>query len=161
MTEHPDDAIKRQVAEAERLARLAPGEWRLWLPRSALRLGIPAEQLEATVKDILKQREQETAKEERRVRDEERKQARTERNKERKTHAKYRLFKSLKVLTVDERQARLAEWSKLYGDDVAVLRDEFEVYRDSPAIEGAIEKTETTKFGTSNRGINRLTVRRC
>jgi hypothetical protein len=146
MIEHPDEAIKRQVAEVERLARLAPGEWRLWLPRSALRLGIPAEQLEATVKDILKQREQETAREERRVRDEERKQARTEKNKERKTHAKYRLFKSLKALTVEDRQARLAEWSKLYGDDVAVLCDEFEAYLgESPALEGAIEKSETSK----------------
>jgi hypothetical protein len=65
---------------------------------------------------------------------------------ERKTDAKYRLFKSLKALTVDVRQARLAEWSKLYGDDVAVPRDEFEAYLgDSRAIEGAIEKSETTK----------------
>jgi hypothetical protein len=37
------------MVEATRLASLAPGEWRLWIDRSAERLGI----LRATLEDLI------------------------------------------------------------------------------------------------------------
>ena len=35
-----EESARRVMVEATRLARLAPGEWRLWIDRSAERLGI-------------------------------------------------------------------------------------------------------------------------
>ena len=36
-----EENARRVMVEATRLARLAPGEWRLWIDRSAERLRIP------------------------------------------------------------------------------------------------------------------------
>jgi hypothetical protein len=37
----PEEMIRRQRLEAERLAGLSPGEWVLWIDRSAAQLGVP------------------------------------------------------------------------------------------------------------------------
>ena len=36
-----EEKVRRAMAEAKRLASLAPGEWRLWIDRAAERLGVP------------------------------------------------------------------------------------------------------------------------
>ena len=53
----PEEFVRRQHAEAERLARLAPGEYPLWIEGSAAQLGVPRATLEAAVKAIIAQRE--------------------------------------------------------------------------------------------------------
>ena len=45
------------MVEATRLARLAPGEWRLWIDRSAERLRIPRAILEDVIAAIIKDSE--------------------------------------------------------------------------------------------------------
>jgi hypothetical protein len=50
-----EEKARRAMAEAKRLASLTPGEWRLWIDRTAERLGVPRAALEglisATIKD--------------------------------------------------------------------------------------------------------------
>jgi hypothetical protein len=53
----PEEAVRRQRVEAERLSRLAPGEWQLWIDGSAERLGVARATLEASVKSIIAQRD--------------------------------------------------------------------------------------------------------
>ena len=36
-----EEKARRAMAEAKRLASLAPGEWRLWIDRTAERFGVP------------------------------------------------------------------------------------------------------------------------
>jgi hypothetical protein len=48
---------RRAMAEAKRLANLSPGEWRLWIDRSAERLGVPRATLEALISAIIKDSE--------------------------------------------------------------------------------------------------------
>ena len=55
----PEEMVRRQRVEAERLARLSPGEWQLWIDNSAAQLGIPRATLEASVKAIIAQQEKE------------------------------------------------------------------------------------------------------
>ena len=45
----PEESTRRVMVEATRLASLAPGEWRLWIDRSAERLRIPR----ATLQDLI------------------------------------------------------------------------------------------------------------
>ncbi len=53
----PEEMVRRQRVEAERLARLSPGEWQLWIDNSAAQLGMPRATLEASVKAIIAQQE--------------------------------------------------------------------------------------------------------
>ena len=48
----PDEMVRRQRLEAERLARLSPGEWQLWIDKSAAQLGMPRGPLEASIKAV-------------------------------------------------------------------------------------------------------------
>jgi hypothetical protein len=57
-----EEQAKRVTAEATRLVGLSPGEWRLWLPRSAERLGVDPKVLAALVEAQIKNREQSAAK---------------------------------------------------------------------------------------------------
>jgi hypothetical protein len=50
----PEELIRRQHAEAARLASLAPGEWQLWVDGSAARPGVPKATLEASVERLLR-----------------------------------------------------------------------------------------------------------
>jgi hypothetical protein len=47
----------RAMAEAKRLASLAPGEWRLWIDRAAEWLGVPRATLEGLISAIIKDSE--------------------------------------------------------------------------------------------------------
>ena len=52
-----EESARRVMVEATRLARLAPGEWRLWIDRSAERLRIPRAILEDVIAAIIKDSE--------------------------------------------------------------------------------------------------------
>jgi len=53
----PEENARRVMVEATRLASLAPGEWRLWIDRSAERLRIPRAILEDVIAAIIKNSE--------------------------------------------------------------------------------------------------------
>ena len=50
----PEESARRVMVEATRLASLAPGEWRLWIDRSAERLRIPRATLQDLIVAIIK-----------------------------------------------------------------------------------------------------------
>ena len=52
-----EENARRVMVEATRLASLAPGEWRLWIDRSAEQLGIPRLTLEDLIAAIIKDSE--------------------------------------------------------------------------------------------------------
>ena len=52
-----EEKVRRAMAEAKRLASLAPGEWRLWIDRAAERLGVPRVTLEGLISAIIKDSE--------------------------------------------------------------------------------------------------------
>src|ERR1700731_1527800 len=52
-----EESARRVMVEATRLARLAPGEWRVWIDRSAERLRIPRAILEDVTAAIIKDSE--------------------------------------------------------------------------------------------------------
>ena len=52
-----EENARRVMVEATRLASLAPGEWRLWIDRSAERLGIPRAILQDLIVAIIKDSE--------------------------------------------------------------------------------------------------------
>jgi chemotaxis protein histidine kinase CheA len=59
------EKTRRIMAEATRLAGLAPAEWRIWIDRSAENLGgVPRKTLEALVVDIIKANDKKAAREE-------------------------------------------------------------------------------------------------
>src|ERR1700730_18260408 len=47
-----EEKVRRAMADAQRLASLAPGEWRLWIDRAAERLGVPRATLEGLIAEI-------------------------------------------------------------------------------------------------------------
>ena len=53
----PEESARRVMVEATRLASLAPGEWRLWIDRSAERLRIPRAILQDLIVAIIKDSE--------------------------------------------------------------------------------------------------------
>ena len=53
----PEESARRVMVEATRLASLAPGEWRLWIDRSAERLRIPRATLQDLIVAIIKNSE--------------------------------------------------------------------------------------------------------
>jgi hypothetical protein len=52
-----EEKAMRAMGEAKRLASLTPGEWRLWIDRTAERLGVPRATLEGLISAIIKDRE--------------------------------------------------------------------------------------------------------
>ena len=52
-----EENARRVMVEATRLASLAPGEWRLWIERSAERLRIPRATLQDLIAAIIKDSE--------------------------------------------------------------------------------------------------------
>jgi hypothetical protein len=55
-----EEKARRAMAEARRLASLAPGEWRLWIDRAAERLGVSHATLEGLISAIIKDSERKT-----------------------------------------------------------------------------------------------------
>src|SRR5215472_5282447 len=114
-----EEHARRIVAEAQRLANLTPGEWRLWINKSAERLGVSRADLEGLVKAIIESREKEArerAAEERRQehrlerqraaaerdeRNREREQLRIDKEAEHKRKEKQKAFAALLKLPSD------------------------------------------------------------
>jgi Protein of unknown function (DUF3631) len=135
-----EEKARRTMVEATRLANLAPGEWRLWLDRSAERLGITRDELQAAVTDIIKDKDKkrrEAEVEARRIeqraqkqqaavqRDLKRERQRIEKDAERKRKEKNKAFAIIIKLPSDQHEAKLVDLAKRIDEDVAGLRDEF------------------------------------
>ena len=139
----PEESTRRVMVEATRLASLAPGEWRLWIDRSAERLRIPRATLQDVIAAIIKDREKkaqdaETAarrqelavrrEQERKQREQKREQERIEKRAEHKRKEKEKAFESLISLPSEQQEIRLGELAKRLDEDVAVIRDHFTAF---------------------------------
>ena len=135
----PEESTRRVMVEATRLASLAPGEWRLWIDRSAERLRIPRATLQDLIAAIIKNREKmardaETAARRQELsvrREQERKQREQERIDKRteyKRKEKEKAFESLISLPNEQQESRLGELAKRLDEDVAVIRDHFTAF---------------------------------
>ena len=138
-----EEKARRAMAEAKRLASLAPGEWQLWIDRAAERLGVPRATLEGLISAIIKDSERkaredkaEARRQEERVRREQEREQR-ERNREqqgidkkaeRKSKEKQKAFERLISLPSEQHETRLAELAKRFDEDVAAIRDDFTVF---------------------------------
>jgi len=116
----PEESARRVMVEATRLASLAPGEWRLWIDRSAERLRIPRATLQDLIVAIIKNsekmaRDAETAARRQELavrREQERKQREQERIDKRteyKRKEKEKAFESLISLPNEQQESRLGE----------------------------------------------------
>jgi sugar phosphate isomerase/epimerase len=134
---------RRVMVEATRLANLAPGEWRLWIDRSAERLGIPRGTLEDLIVAIIRDTEKKAREakaearrqglaarreQEREQREQGREQERIDKETERRRKEKEKAFKTLIGLPSDQHQTRLAELAKRLDEDVAAIRDDFTAF---------------------------------
>ena len=138
-----EDKARRVMAEATRLANLAPAEWRLWIDRSAERLGISRATLEDLIVEIIKdsakkagEAKAEARREEARIRREQereqrerrREQERIDKRAERERKQKEKAFESLIGLPSEQHETRLAELAKRLDEDVAAIRDDFTAF---------------------------------
>ena len=134
-----EENARRVTVEATRLASLAPGEWRLWIDRSAERLRIPRATLQGLIVAIIKDsekkaRDAETAarRQELAVRGEQerkqREQERIDRRAEHKRKEKEKAFERLISLPSEQQDTRLGELAKGLDEDVAVIRDHFTAF---------------------------------
>ncbi len=140
----PEEAVRRQRVEAERLSRLAPGEWQLWIDDSAERLGIARATLEASVKSIIAQRAKHQRieradalradeRERRRIarekteaqREQDRGQRRVDKKSEQNLKEKRRVFAALIKVPNEQHQIRLVALARSLDEDVAIIIDEF------------------------------------
>ena len=139
----PEESARRVMVEATRLASLAPGEWRLWIDRSAERLRIPRATLQDLIVAIIKNsekmaRDAETAarrqelavrrEQERKQREQKREQERIDKRTEHKRKEKEKAFESLISLPNEQQESRLGELAKRLNEDVAVIRDHFTAF---------------------------------
>ena len=130
-----EEKVRRAMAEAKRLASLAPGEWRLWIDRAAERLGVPRATLEGLISAIIKDSERkaredkaEARRQEERVRREQHERKREQQKAERKSKEKQKAFERLISLPSEQHETRLAELAKRFDEDVAAIRDDFTVF---------------------------------
>ena len=135
----PEENARRVTVEATRLASLAPGEWRLWIDRSAERLRVPRATLQGLIVAIIKDsekkaRDAETAARRQELavrREQERKQREQERIDRRAEHRrkeKEKAFKTLISLPSEQHETRLAELANRLNEDVAAIRDDFTAF---------------------------------
>jgi len=138
-----EEKARRVMAEATRLASLAPGEWRLWIDRAAERLGVPHATLEGLISAIIKDSERkgredkaEARRQEERVRrEQEREQRERKREQEgidkkaqRKRKEKEKAFERLISLPSEQHEARLAKLAKRLDEDLAAVRNDFSAF---------------------------------
>ena len=128
----PEEMVRRQRVEAERLARLSPGEWQLWIDNSAAQLGIPRATLEASVKAIIAQQEKD--KRERKAEAERAEKAAMRKRRE-QAKKKQQEFKVLAELPERDQEARLDDLAKRLEEDPAAVREEFALSACSPEPE--------------------------
>ena len=129
------EKVRRAMAEAKRLASLAPGEWRLWIDRAAERLGVPRATLEGLISASERKAREDKAearRQEERVRREQRERKREQqgidKKAERKSKEKQKAFERLISLPSEQHETRLAELAKRFDEDVAAIRDDFTVF---------------------------------
>jgi phosphoglycolate phosphatase-like HAD superfamily hydrolase len=133
----------RLSAEAQRLTNLAPGEWRLWYRQSAEQLGMAAEDLGNAIEDILKERTRQAEVEERRKRESERALAQVKRRHHEKAKSKRQLFKQVKALPEDKRQAEIRLWCATFDEHPEVIFEEVGEYLGkAPTVEHTIDELE-------------------
>src|SRR5258705_3599898 len=131
------------MAEAMRLASIAPGEWRLWIDRTAERLGVPRATLEGLISAIIKdserkarddkaearrQEERVRREQEREQREQRREQERVDREAEHKRKEREKAFGSLINLPSEQHEARLADLARRLDEDLAAIRDDFTAF---------------------------------
>lgn len=121
----PEELIRRQRVEAERLAELSPGEWVLWIEASVARLGVARGPFEALVKTLVAEKEK--ARRERKADD--------ERQRREQTKKKEREFKLAAELPEQEREARLDGLARRLGEAPAAVREEFAAVTSPPTLE--------------------------
>jgi Protein of unknown function (DUF3631) len=148
--ETAEEKIRRQMAEAQRLASLAPGEYLLWAPDSAERLDMPIEQLVAAVKAILAKREKEALEakteaqqrerrvekqrastqreQERQQREQRRAQEKADKEAEKRQREREKELARIAKLPSAEHEPRLAALAKRSGGDLEFLRGEFAMF---------------------------------
>jgi hypothetical protein len=128
------------MAEATRLAGLAPGEWQIWIGKRAQEIGVERSILEKVTKEVLKDREkkqhakqaearrQDQRAERQRNADErkrERDQQQILKDAERKEKEKTKALADIAKLPAAQHEAKLGELAKRIGEDISTLRDEF------------------------------------
>ena len=128
------------MAEAKRLAGLAPGEWQIWIGKRAQEIGVERSILEKVTKEVLKDREkkqrakqaearrQDQRAEHQRNADErkrERDQQQILKDAERKEKEKTKALADIAKLPAAQHEAKLGELAKQIGEEVSSLRDEF------------------------------------
>ena len=138
-----EEKARRAMAEAKRLASLTPGEWRLWIDRTAERLGVPRATLEGLISAIIKDRERkaredkaEARRQEERVRREQqreqrerkREQERIDKKAERNRKEREKAFERLISLPSEQHEARLAELARRLDEDLAAVRNDFAAF---------------------------------
>jgi hypothetical protein len=153
-TTDEEEHAKRAMVEVTRLADLAPGEWRIWIDKSAERLGMSRADLEKLVQAQLKEKERiarekkaddrrierraerdawKKEREQRRVEKEtqlqqERERRRIEKEEERKAKEKCKSFNNLLKLPVDRHDDELAKLANRLDEDLEALRQEFKEF---------------------------------
>ena len=135
--------VQRVMVEATRLASLAPGEWRLWIDRSAERLGVSRRTLQDLIAAIIKDsekkaqdaetdaRRQELAvrrEQERKQREQKRDQERIDKRAEHRRNEKEKAFERLISLPSEQQETGLAALAKRLDQDVAAIRDDFTAF---------------------------------
>ena len=128
------------MAEAKRLAGLAPGEWQIWIGKRAQEIGVERSILEKVTKEVLKDREkkqhakqaearrQDQRAERQRNADErkrERDQQQILKDAERKEKEKTKALADIAKLPAAQHEAKLGELAKQIGEEVSSLRDKF------------------------------------
>jgi hypothetical protein len=78
-----EEKVRRAMAEAQRLASLAPGEWRLWIDRAAERLSLPRATLEGLISAIIKDSERKAREDKAKARRQEERVRREQRERKR------------------------------------------------------------------------------
>ena len=150
-----EENARRVMVEATRLASLAPGEWRLWIDRSAERLRIPRATLEDVIAAIIKDsekkaRDAETAarrheravrrEQERKQREQKREQERTDKRAEHKRKEREKAFESLISLPSEQQETKLGELAQQLDEDVAAVGDHFTAF---VGMEGRAASTDS------------------
>ncbi len=144
-----EERVRRVMVEVDRLARLSPGEWKLWLKNSAQTFDIAPEMLRDLIEtkvNNIKAAERAAEIEKRRQEDRaERQRHSTEREeirkRERKSKEKSKAFADIAKLPSDRRETRLGELTKRLDEDPAALSEEFSEYA---KIADATEKPSAT-----------------
>ena len=138
----PEEKRHRIMAEATRLANLAPGEWTIWYKGKAEEFGIEPNILAGLVQAQIKDREQKAAEKLKQDRLQEvraerlrktdvqefREKARAEDAAAKAARTKSKAFADITELPADQHDGKLDELAKLLGEDVEALKAEFADY---------------------------------